>query len=385
LSLSSSGDSRTFLQIFTSFDYSSKAESQNQVKSLPEGYCKPKHSVLFVTTDKTDSSSIQNIFFRYGHKHNLRFALSKRDNQFGHPRMFNGRMFHPEPTLVQHDKSLLSIQNDNPTHGARYNHEKMESIMPADTIFVTILRDPVFSIEYFFSFYNLKQAHHEESAIHFLEDFFSTSLNKSRHPDLLNRRRFGRFERNKMSVGLGLDAKHFDNLEMITKFINTIDSQFHLVMIIDRLEESLIHLQNLLCWTLDDMIVFRHKIQNAHVLHNVSIDLKQKIRSFNNADELLYKHFDAKLNRQTEAFGKTEMEKQIISLQHATNLMYDKCVEKEVPMENIELLKRDGPNYQVPRFKLKRRADKTCRYLTNSQGLENTVLGLYANRMNIKV
>ena len=46
--------------------------------------------VIFVKTHKTASSTIQNILFRFGTKHNLVFALPAHNgNRFNYPRPFN--------------------------------------------------------------------------------------------------------------------------------------------------------------------------------------------------------------------------------------------------------------------------------------------------------
>jgi len=355
------------------------------VKYLLKNNCKPKQNVLFLKTHKTASSSIQNIFFRYGDKHKLTFVIPEGDNYFGHPEVFNRWMLYSQPTFVQHNKTLISIQNNIFAHHARYNYEEMKSIMPVDTIFVTILRDPVFVFESLVSFYNIQEIYHEKSTIQFLETFFSTSSNNSLYHTAFNKRITGRYGRNQLSFDLGLDVEHFDNLEIIRKFINIIDSQFHLIMIADRIEESLIHLRHLLCWTLDDVIVFRHNARKLNASHSLSIELQQKIRFFNNADELLYKFFDNKLTRQTEAFGKTEMENQIISLQNATKLMYDKCVEKEVHITDLIL-----------GFKQSNNTDEKCQGLTTAefpytdllrkkQRLRNVGFGIYANSTNSTV
>jgi hypothetical protein len=243
----------------------------------------------------------------------------------------------------------------------------MKSIMPNDTIFVTILRDPVTLMESLFSFFQIKEVYHENSTLQFLEKTFSNSLNKSAYHISFINRMAGRYGRNQMSFDLGLDAEYFDNLKMIKKFIKTIDSQFHLVMITERMEESLIHLQNLLCWTMDDVIVFRHNVRNLDVSRNLSNGLEERIQFYNKADNLLYKHFYAKLTRQTEAFGKAEMEKHIISLKHATKLMHKKCVEKEVPIKELELAKLIAVNNLVLGSKQTNVTDEKCRHLTTPE------------------
>lgn len=239
--------------------------------------------------------------------------------------------------------------------------------MPADTIFVTILRDPVSLFQSLLSYYDLKRVHRENSTDRFLHKFFSTTPNISTYHASLPQRAFGKIGRNQMSFDLGLDVQNFDKLEIVRNFIRTVDSQFDLVMIVERMEESLVLLQRILCWTVDDMILFRHNARNANALHNISVGMEKKIRHFNTADEYLYKYFSAKLTRRIVEFGETEMEKQVMSLRHATDTTYHKCVEKQVPMKDIESSRRIWFNSLILGFKQRQNTGKDCGDLTNSE------------------
>ena len=53
--------------------------------------CSPQENVVFLKTHKTASSTIQNIFFRYGLRNNLRFALPEKgwkSHLLGYPNPF---------------------------------------------------------------------------------------------------------------------------------------------------------------------------------------------------------------------------------------------------------------------------------------------------------
>jgi hypothetical protein len=350
------------------FDGSSESEYMKQRKNIARNPCKPKKNVLFLKTHKTGSSSVQNLLFRFGDKHNLTFVLPSKGNYFGHPQPFHRSMsWHSKNRLLQHTNNPLPSRNNIFAHHARFNCEEMKSIMPADTIFVTILRDPVSLIQSLVSYYDLKRFHRENSTDRFLQKFFSTTPNISTYHASLPRRALGRIGRNQMSFDLGLDIQNFDKLEMVRNFIRTIDSRFDLVMIVERMDESLVLLQRILCWTVDDMVLFRHNARNANALLNISVGLEQKIRHFNTADEYLYKYFSAKLSRRIAEFGETEMEKQVVSLRHVTDTTYHKCVEKQVPMKDIESSRRVWYNGLTLGLKQRQNTSKECGDLTNSE------------------
>lgn len=307
------------------FDHAPAPKKKKHVKhkksSSRRKTCKPKKNILFLKTHKTGSSTVQNIFLRYGDRHNLTFVLPAQHNYFGHPTRFDRSMLDPR------DKRTLDSDNNNIfTHHARFNYPEMKAIMPDDTVFVTILRDTVSLTESLFGYYNLKRVFHENSSTHFLETFFAITPNRSAYHALSSRRLHGKFGRNQMSFDLGLEVEYFDNLEVLDEYIKYLDNRFHLVMIADRMEESLILLQRLLCWSINDVIAFRHNARYGSALSSITNEVKEKIRLFNVADELLYKHFSAKLDTMIEAFGRKKMRKETAKLRNASTTVYQKCV-----------------------------------------------------------
>lgn len=57
----------------------------------------------------------------------------------------------------------------------------------------------------------------------------------------------GTYGRNLMSFDLGMNQNSFDDIEYIRKFIEYIDKTYKLVMIMGRMDESLILLRDILC------------------------------------------------------------------------------------------------------------------------------------------
>src|SRR5690242_13991025 len=60
--------------------------------------CRAKTNIVFIKNHKCASSSIQNIFFRFGDEHNLSFVLPRDENNYlGHPQPFHRSfVFYPE-------------------------------------------------------------------------------------------------------------------------------------------------------------------------------------------------------------------------------------------------------------------------------------------------
>ena len=322
----------------------------------------------------TGPTNIQNIFFRCGNNQNLTFLSSKMANYSDQLPIFYHQMLRWQLKPVHHSQSLSSVRNYVPQNFAKHNYQNMKSIMPFDTIFVTNLRDPV-SLAAFGRSYNNPQVLRPETLVAHAESAFVFSRNRPGNNTALNRRIYQRFGPNQMSFDLGLDVQRSYNLEEIQKFIQTIDSQFHLIMLDDRKEESLVHLQHLLCWTSDDMSVFRQNFRSILSPQNVSIDLQQTIRSINNVDELLYKHFSDKLTRQTEVFGKAKMDEQIASLQQDIKLRYDQCVKKLGDGQTFNSSNLTLDDYRYLRQKINTSEDRKCHELIMSQLLNAKLVG----------
>ncbi|KFM68659.1 Galactosylceramide sulfotransferase, partial [Stegodyphus mimosarum] len=133
--------------------------------------CRPRKNIVFLKTHKCASSSIQNIFTRYGYRHGLTFVLPAKGSYIGHPEPFNWSMVP--------DARKFGLRYNILTHHCRFNYEEMKRNFPNDVVFVTIVRQPVELYESLFSFYSLHR---------FYKERFDTLVQKGKHfgmcPDL---------------------------------------------------------------------------------------------------------------------------------------------------------------------------------------------------------
>lgn len=82
-----------------------------------------------------------------------------------------------------------------------------------------------------------------------------------------------------------------DNETAIDAKIAELDSIFDLVMLQEFLDESLILLKNLLCWTTEDIITLKNNARKNDQKMEMNDEIKQKIEIWNRADTKLYKFF----------------------------------------------------------------------------------------------
>lgn len=81
-------------------------------------------------------------------------------------------------------------------------------------------------------------------------------------PSFYDKRMGGKIGFNQMLFDLGMDEKHFSNLSAVHDYVHYLDSIFDLVMVREKMEESLILLRDLLCLRTDDVVVFHLNARN---------------------------------------------------------------------------------------------------------------------------
>lgn len=221
----------------------SKDGSHRQTTQVEDLQCTPRRDIVFLKTHKCASSSVQNIFLRYGVNHDAVFVLPSKNNYLGHPEPFNRRMVPSPQSFSPHQYNIL-------THHSRLNYPEMRALMPKDTLFVTIVRDPVSVFESQFNYYNM----------HTTWNFTLKDLNQEgfEFPPAVRKRRYvGKIGWNQMSFDLGLDPRDMDHPERVQRFIAGLDARFDLVLLAERMQESLILLRHLLCWPIDEVVAFK--------------------------------------------------------------------------------------------------------------------------------
>lgn len=295
---------------------------------------------------------------------------------------FNRRLIlDPEVLRVRYNLTYSIL-----AHHTRFSYKEVKSVMPEDTVYVTVVRDPVRLFESLFVFYDLgKKLLNRDNVT--LEEFLivmtsSTSkenLNSeesnqvmnnqnrtskssrtglsspsttswslthlisnlmvgaqlTKSPVDINRRAFGKFGRNQMSFDLGFNSKYFDEPIYAANFARNMDTVFDLVLIAERMDESLILLKELLCWSLDDVIAFKHNPRATNYRSAINNHTKTLIRRLNHADQLLYEHFSIRFEAKVKKFGKLRMERELVELRNRTKFLYSKCVQSEEAMTNL--------------------------------------------------
>ncbi|XP_022079368.1 galactosylceramide sulfotransferase-like [Acanthaster planci] len=279
---------------------------------LDQMRCTPRHNITFLKVHKTGSSTLQNIFLRYGQRHKLTFVLPPQGHHLGFPDFFDRHHMLPV------ENGIYNIF----CHHARFSQVVMD-IMPPNSIYISILRDPVHVFESAFTYFKIapriNMGNDADAMAKFLEDpvTYYESAPSTVHM------------RNNMLYDFGVPTIKFDDTDFIEEAIQLIDKQFSLILIAEYFEESLILLRDALCWRTEDMVVFKMNTRKKTAVDTLGTDLQSKIRTWNSGDTLLYDHFNKTLWHKIEQYGTERMAREVKELRALTESYYKLCIKTD--------------------------------------------------------
>ncbi|KAI4904776.1 hypothetical protein NFI96_007232, partial [Prochilodus magdalenae] len=184
----------------------------------------------------------------------------------------------------------------------------VRKVMPVDTFYFSILRNPVSMMESIFSYYKSIPAFQNFRT---LTDFLldgGRSLNAS----LPN----NHYARNILTFDFGMDSSPPANDSELDKrsaaLIAAVESNFHLVLISEYFDESMILLKHALCWTLEDIVSFRLNSRNEKSRSTLSPEFAELVKRWNSLDWRLYSHFNATFWRRVDAtLGRAKLQEEV--------------------------------------------------------------------------
>jgi len=234
------------------------------------------------------------MFYRFASKYSLNLVLPKSNkgnfNYLGYGTTLNSKEL--VPLIAGESYNILC-------NHVVYNRQAFRSIMPSDTMYVGILREPVAHFMSAFSYYGVGSIMREQtkhlplSEINLMKAFLQNPY-KHHTSEIIY------YLNNKMSFDFGLDEKDYGNSAAISEFISRLDEDFILVFILEYLDESLVLLKRILCWEMQDILYLSVNVRFSRgSQRNKSAKLNKKdienLQNYNKADFLLYDFFKKRL------------------------------------------------------------------------------------------
>ncbi|KAK8388813.1 hypothetical protein O3P69_020644 [Scylla paramamosain] len=290
------------IAVFTAADVSPQA--QHQSGDVRGGSCDAP--VQLFLAQESDAVLNKNILFRYGDKHNLHFALPEVGNYFGGGKhTFKAAMVRSSP-LNKVTPNIFAIHT-------KWDHVEVKKVMPEDTLFVTIVREPTALFQSVFS-YSMR-----ERVLGLTLDQYVRQVNFKQD------RSFGYLGYNQMILDFGMPLEDVNNLTAVREMVRWADEQFGLVLVMERMEESLVLLAEYLCWELSDVLVLRVNSLREKFKPSISEEAWQALQQKLTPDYMLYNHFLERFNLQVEAFGQARMAAAVAKLQELMALLISTC------------------------------------------------------------
>ena len=299
--------------------------------------CQPQVKVAFMKTHKCASSTIENILFRlliikitwlhsayhaldYRHAyHNkLNIVMPSDGNYLSRTDLFDKKVVDETP-WSKLDFQVFTLHN-------RWNYEQVDLLMGPDTKYFTILRDPVDLFESLFAYSQLNRFY-RMNLTQLIEAIDRDSFNSTK-------RLSGYIGRNQLSWDLGIQPEDFDNETAVLAKVAQLEKQFHLVLITEMMDESLILLQDLLCWPVQSITHLslnqRKQDDTVHLTQHQRDILKNWLK----ADYIIYDHFRRRLDAQLNQSDITFTDK-LLRLKDANEQLAQRCVEKRVANDQL--------------------------------------------------
>jgi len=271
--------------------------------------CRKKTKVGFLKTHKCASSSLQNILMRFSLNNDLNIVLPSAGN-------YLGRYVPYSRTMIANTLwDRVGMGYDIFCLHTIWNYEEVEKSLGPGAAYVTIMRDPVDLFESLWSYAGLSSYYNTD-----LETFaLSPKLGQ------LATRAYRNLGRNQMLWDAGLSGRYMDNMTAIDNKIAEIDKTFHLVMMADRFDESVILMKDLLCWDFNDVVNFKLNSRKENKKIQISDEAREALKEYLAGDYKLYNHFKSKFDSKIRDFGVQRMAQELSILNHANSNMKEKC------------------------------------------------------------
>lgn len=213
------------------------------------------------------------------------------------------------------------------TSHMRFSKSELQRLMPNDTIYVTILREPSSMFESLFSYYNQYCQSFKRVPNGSLEAFLAEPWRYYR-PD----EKDSMYARNTLTFDLGGDKdRPATDVTYARAFVAEVERVFSLVMIAEHFDESLVLLRHLLSWDLDDILYVKLNMRTPSSKRSLTPGLPAKIRAWNSLDARLYDHFNASLWRQLSALGPACVAREVRFLRQAQERLMRSCFGGRMP------------------------------------------------------
>ncbi|XP_041366894.1 galactose-3-O-sulfotransferase 2-like [Gigantopelta aegis] len=252
------------------------------------------HHVFFLKVHKAASSTGMNIMMRFALSRNLSIMIPRRIRN----------SFSQQSTLRA---DLILDYSPGTVYDIACNHvvfekKKIIQFMPPDTVFIGTVRHPFSQFRSAFLYYRntyylkyLQDIPGPNPMLTYLKNPLRYETNISKYLSFTN---------NRMSLDYGATVQ---DTEAMKRYVDRLDQDFHLILLVERFNESLVLLKRLLGWKTKDILHIPQKRYRGPTVIKSQL-LESLHKKWARLDYILYGHFKQKfeslLAAQDEMFYK---------------------------------------------------------------------------------
>ncbi|KAK4010458.1 hypothetical protein OUZ56_019601 [Daphnia magna] len=292
---------------------------------------------IFMKTHKCGTSTVENIIFRFALKNELNIVLPEEGSYLSRDELFDHNSLN---TTKWKDLNfdIFALHN-------RWNKIEVLELLREDVPTFTIIREPVEVFESLFHYLDPKLKNFY--GVQDIHDMVRTIKNATLS-DVVEKRYLRHIGRNQIAWDLGISPDIFDNETAITEEIERLDHEFHLVMIANRMDESLILLKQLLNWPLQNVVHLDLNRRKPEKSSKLSAAEKKVLEKWLAADVQIFQYFSRRFDEKVAEFnwkystspaGRLDVDsaikRQTQLLEEANSQLYDRCVISEVGNEEL--------------------------------------------------
>ncbi|GFR62639.1 galactose-3-O-sulfotransferase 3 [Elysia marginata] len=296
--------------------------------------CRERRNLVFLKGMKCATNTLTGMFSRFAFKRNLSVALPK-GNLIYHNWPYPMTWRDVRPTGRGEYNMLL--------HHAIYTPSVMHALMPADTVYVSIVRQPFSHLQSVFRYFKVAEiagifGPEEKQLVEYFSDAERyerayTSPNSTKRWCIPNG--FS-VTRNLMShchgIPLGFPAGTRDvshDAAAIDAFIRQLGRSFELVMIVEHLYESVILLRRLMCWEFKDIVFVTSNVtpslNKEHSAKGYPRHIIEFHKRWSHVDYLLYDYFNTTLWNHISRHG-SEFHREVKAFKTVQNRIEKYCL-----------------------------------------------------------
>lgn len=280
---------------------SSSADRYRHVYVEPA--CHARTRFVYIKMIKCASSTLADVFRRFGLQRKLSFVLPPKG------RIYIGWPYQVDDSFYRPSKSSSGF--DILCEHAVYNRSYFLDIMGHDAVYIASIREPFSQVKSMVNYYNVLNISGVPMSVpsRFVE-FLSNvekyeAIYKSAAASRLRYCILDGFSmtRNLMSFNLGFPTGGFrsaaedlaDDSDRVQQWINELESDFSLILVIEHFYESMVLLRRQMCWSLSDILFQVANKGSYDYRSEQGADLVKLYRRWSSVDYQLYQHFNDSL------------------------------------------------------------------------------------------